>query len=75
MQTNVSTLLREFPKVRKRALAGETVVIHTREGNLLLMAEHSPHQNLWGCLKGKLKDLDHDLSSPTLLDEEWKASL
>jgi hypothetical protein len=56
-------------------LAGETVVIHTREGNLLLMAEHSPHQNLWGCLKGKLKDLDHDLTSPTLVDEEWKASL
>ena len=39
MQINVSGLLREFPKAKRAALAGERVHIKTREGNLILMAE------------------------------------
>ncbi len=34
MKSNVSTLLREFSKVRNAALAGEEVIIVTRGGNL-----------------------------------------
>ena len=36
MQINVSGLLRNFARVRRAALAGETVVIATRDGNLVL---------------------------------------
>lgn len=39
MQINVSGLLRNFAKVRRAALAGETVVIATRDGNLVLAAQ------------------------------------
>lgn len=35
MKTTVSTLLREFPKVRRAALSGETVIIKTREGDAI----------------------------------------
>ena len=51
MQTNVSGLLRNFADVRRAALAGETVVITTREGNLLLMAERRGNDFLYGSLK------------------------
>ena len=39
MHINVSGLLRNFAKVRRAALAGETVVIATRDGNLVLAAQ------------------------------------
>ena len=39
MHINVSGLLRNFARVRRAALSGETVVIATRDGNLVLMAE------------------------------------
>lgn len=41
MRTNVSGLLRNFASVRRAALAGKRVVVTTRDGNLVLMAE--PH--------------------------------
>ena len=50
IRTNVSELLRNFPKVRRAALAGERVVIHTREGNLVLMAEKPAGRSLFGVL-------------------------
>ena len=47
MHINVSGLLRNFARVRRAALAGETVVIATRDGNLVLSAQpragDSPH--------------------------------
>lgn len=47
MRVNVSGLLRNFARVRRAALAGETVVIATRDGNLVLSAQpragDSPH--------------------------------
>lgn len=42
MHINVSGLLRNFSSVRRAALAGETVVIATRDGNLVLAAEPDP---------------------------------
>ncbi len=72
MQTNVSTLLREFPKVRRAALRGERVVIETREGNLLLTAENPPGQPILGALKGRIYSGDGvDLTAPTTTEDEW----
>jgi len=71
MQTNVSTLLREFPKVRQAALRGERVVIVTQEGNLLVIAENPPAQILSG-LKGSVHLVgDVDLTTPTTTEDEW----
>ena len=44
MDINVSGLLRNFARVRRAALAGETVVIATRDGNLVLAAQPDPRR-------------------------------
>ena len=74
MKTNVSTLLREFPKIRRAALSGETVIIETREGNLRLTADHPSGNKILGRMKGKIQ-FKGDLSKPTTHPSEWKASL
>ena len=75
MQTNVSTLLREFPKVKRAALRGERVVIKTREGNLVLSAEPPADRYFLGSMKGTFSETDADLIAPTLSDTAWKPSL
>jgi hypothetical protein len=75
MKTNVSTLLREFPKVRNAALAGEEVIIVTREGNLRLTAEPRSGESLLGSRKGRLRFADDQLDQPTLPESEWNPSL
>ena len=75
MQTNVSTLLREFPKVKRAALRGERVVIKTREGNLVLAAESPPERHLLGSMRGTFSETGGDLSTPTLPETDWKPSL
>lgn len=75
MKTNVSGLLRDFPKVRRAALSGERVVIETREGNLLLVAENPPSRELHGCLRNEVISSDDDIDGPTLPTSEWDASL
>lgn len=75
MKTNVSTLLREFPKVRRAALSGETVIIETREGDLCLSRIKSSPRQLLGCLRGQLLASDDNLDRPTSANDDWKASL
>ena len=75
MQTNVSGLLRNFAEVRRAALAGETVVIATREGNLLLTAERQVRNSLYGALKDIIIRSDDDLDKPTLPDGAWRPDL
>lgn len=75
MKTNVSTLLREFPKVRNAALAGEEVIIVTREGNLRLTAEPKTGESILGSMKGALSFADDALDQPTLPESEWKPGL
>lgn len=70
MKTNVTTLLRDFPKVRRAAMAGEVVIIQTREGNLRLTADREECGSLVGCLRGKIRS-DKDLDAPTSDWEEW----
>ncbi len=74
MKTNVTTLLREFPKVRRAALAGETVIIETREGNLRLTADRPEHGAALGRLKGRMR-VRGDIVGPTSSAGEWQASL
>lgn len=75
MDTNVSELLRNFPKIRRAALAGERVVIHTREGNLVLTAEKTVGRALFGSLaaaidSGSLTEADSGAD-----ESDWDASL
>lgn len=74
MKTNVSTLLREFPKVRRAALRGETVIVKTREGDLRITADRANGDGLLGCLSGKIQ-LHGDLSKPTSGLDEWESNL
>ena len=75
MRTNVSTLLREFPKVRRAALAGETVVIETREGNLILTAEVTEAEPVYGSMRDRILRSADDLDRPTLTDDQWVPAL
>jgi hypothetical protein len=75
MKTNVSTLLREFPKVRQAALAGEEVIIVTREGNLRLTAEPVSGESILGSRKGLIRFADDRLDEPTMPESEWNPSL
>ena len=75
MKTNVSTLLREFPKVRQAAMAGEEVIIVTREGNLRLTAEPRSGETILGSRKGLIRFADDQLDEPTLPESEWNPSL
>lgn len=72
MQTNVSTLLREFPKVRQAAMRGERVIIKTREGNLVLSSEQPRRIGLLGKWKGRARVAEGvDLTMPTTSESEW----
>ncbi len=75
MKTNVSTLLREFPKVRRAALSGEDVIIVTREGNLRLSADKPVTGKLLGCMTGSFGHTTDDIVNPTTADGDWKPSL
>ena len=71
METNVSTLLREFPKVRQAALSGEPVLIHTREGDLLLSAAPPARKKALGCFPGLVLSSDDDIDLPTTAESDW----
>ena len=74
MKTNVSTLLREFPKVRRAALSGEEVIIETREGNLRLVADTPSGNAVLGSMKAQFVRIDDDVITPTTTPDEWKPS-
>ena len=75
MKTNVSTLLREFPRVRQAALAGEEVIIVTREGDLRLTAVACSGGSILGSRKDRIRFTDDRLDEPTLPENEWSPSL
>jgi hypothetical protein len=74
MQTTVTELLREFPKVRRAVLSGETVIIRSREGTMRLTLDHGEDQPRVGALRG-LVQTPEDLTAPTTVATEWDASL
>lgn len=75
MQTNVSGLLREFPRIKRAALAGDRVVIKTREGNLVLTAQKPAGDSLFGALRESIQSMglkpEDSGASPT----DWEARL
>ncbi len=75
MRTNVSTLLREFPRVRRAALAGEDVIIETREGNLILRAEAAEKGPVFGSMANRIIETADDIDAPTLPETEWGPAL
>jgi hypothetical protein len=75
MKTNVSGLLRDFPRVRRAALAGEEVVVETREGNLIIVAEHPPAGDLYGSMRDEIDASEDDIDTPTLPASDWNPSL
>ena len=74
MQTTITELLREFPKVRRAVLSGETVIIRSREGNMRLTLDRSEPQVLVGALRGLVRTRE-DLTAPTTVPEDWNPSL
>lgn len=75
MEINVSNLLREFPKVRRAALSGERVTVHTREGDLWIMAAKQESVSSFGGMKGVLLQTVDDLEKPVTDTEEWASEL
>ncbi len=55
-------------------LAGETVIIRSREGNMRLTRDHGDNQPLVGALHGLVQTRE-DLTVPTTPDNDWSPSL
>lgn len=78
METNVTGLLRNFREVRKAAFAGQKVIIHTRDGNLILQKEEPEGQpgSLLGAMKGELRLVDdYDPEESPFDFSDWKPEL
>lgn len=74
MRTNVSELLRNFPKIRRAALAGERVVVSTRDGNLVITAEPAAPK-LFGALSEKIRSNRLKASDTGAAPDDWKPKL
>ena len=75
MNATVTELLREFPRLRRAAMAGERIVIKSREGDLLLTRDSKQPASLVGAMRGLLVRSDDNLDGPTTRQGEWGASL
>jgi hypothetical protein len=75
MRINVSELLRSFPKIRRAALAGERVVIHTREGDLVLVAERPAARSLFGSLSHVIDSGKLTAEESGAREQDWNESL
>lgn len=74
MTATVTELLREFPKIKKAVLLGETVIIQSKDGNMRITLDNPEPQSLFGSLHGLVRYSD-DLTIPTTKDTDWKPSL
>jgi hypothetical protein len=54
MEATVTELLREFPRLRRAALAGERVIIKSREGDLQLTRDTTKPASLLGAMQGQI---------------------
>jgi len=75
MEATVTELLREFPRVRRAVLSGQTVIIKSREGNMRLSLDTPPAGALVGCLKGLLIGSDDHIDRPTTDSRSWDSDL
>jgi hypothetical protein len=75
MEATVTELLREFPRLRRAALAGERVIIRSREGDLQLTRDTAKPASLVGAMQGQLVHSDDDIDQPTTTEADWGGSL
>jgi hypothetical protein len=73
MQSTVTELLRDFPRVRRAVLSGEDVIIKSREGNFRLTLDTPTAESLVGCLKGLVARSDDDIDVPTSDTQSWES--
>ena len=64
MEATVTELLREFPRVRRAVLAGETVIIKAREGDMRLTMDGSQTSSRIGCMRGLVVRSDENIDQP-----------
>lgn len=75
MSETVSTLLREFPRIRRKVFSGESVTIKTKEGNMRITRERADGASLLGSMKGRILQANDQLVEPTTGPDEWRPSL
>ena len=75
MNSTVTELLRDFPRVKRAVLAGEVVIIKSREGNFRLTLDTPFAEKLVGCLKGFVARVDDDIDGPTSSELNWESLL
>jgi hypothetical protein len=75
MEATVTELLREFPRLRRAALAGERVIIKSREGDLQLMRDTAKPASLVGAMQGQIVHSADDIDQPTTTEADWGGSL
>jgi hypothetical protein len=75
MESTVTELLRDFPRLRRAVFAGETVIIKSREGNMRLTLETPAPGSLIGCMKGLLTATDDGIDRPTSDSRSWDSHL
>jgi hypothetical protein len=56
-------------------LAGEKIIIKSREGDLQLVRETGQPASLVGAMRGQLVSSADDIDQPATKDAEWVASL
>ena len=75
MDSTVTELLRDFPRVKRAVLAGEAVIIKSREGNFRLTLDTPVAEKLVGCLKGLVARTDDNIDAPTSDALSWESRL
>ena len=49
--------------------------METREGNLIIVAEHPPAGDLYGSMRNEIEASNDDIDTPTLPTSDWNPSL
>ena len=75
VEATVTELLRDFGRIRREAMAGKRVIIRTKEGNLVLLAEKPPPRSLFGALSESIDSGDLEPSESGLAPDDWGPSL
>jgi hypothetical protein len=69
MKTTIRAFQREFPRMRKLAAAGKTVIIEA-EGQTFEFRVRAANSSLLGCMKGRT-NADRLKPGPIIPLEEW----
>ena len=69
MKTTIRTFQREFPRMRKLAAAGKTVIIEA-EGQTFEFRARKASTSLLGCMKGTIRVGDLP-DGPIIPPDEW----